>query len=243
MVAVLPRPPGRDRPPSAVVDGHHLRRLRPAATARAWPWHGRAVRSLIYEVAGLALEAPDVEVGRRSVHAHLWPAGAVLAAQLAGPLAARLGGRRVLELGCGLAAPGLVAARSGAAVTLTDVEDEALARAERNARRHRLDVTVRRLRWGEPAGDLGAAFDVVLGADVTYDARQRAPLVATIEAVLAPGGVAWLADPERITHRDLRVHTRLAVSVLGRFPTPPGLATSDGSEERDVVLYQLAAAR
>ncbi|HVV82193.1 MAG TPA: methyltransferase domain-containing protein [Kofleriaceae bacterium] len=201
-----------------------------------------AVRTLEHRVAGLVLAAPDVEVGRRSVFAHLWPAGQRLAEQLAGPLAAGLAGRRAIELGCGLGAPGLAAARAGADVLLTDVEPEALELARANAQANGLEVAVRRLRWGEVPRELEGAFDVVLAADVAYDPRERGPLLATIEALLAAGGVAWLADPERTSRRELRHHSALAIEPWARLPAPLGLATSDDSGDRDVVIYRLARA-
>ena len=197
---------------------------------------------VVHHVAGLVLRAPDVEAGRRSVFAHLWPSGQRLAEQLAGPLAAQVAGRRVIELGCGLGAPGLAAARAGGDVVVTDSEDDALALAAANAAANGVVVAVRRLRWGadEVPGAWRGRFDVVLGADVTYDPRERAPLLATIEALLAPGGAAWLADPERTSRRELRHHTAMAIAQWARLPAPLGLATSDDSGDRDVVIYRLA---
>jgi predicted nicotinamide N-methyase len=195
---------------------------------------------IVHEVAGLRLASPDVDLGRRSVFAHLWPAGVVLAEQLAGALGDGLAGRRVIELGCGLGACGLAAARRGARVVLTDSEPEALALVERNARGNRLDVETRALPWGAVPDELRGAFDVVLGADVTYDPRTRPALLATIAALRAPTGVAWLADPGRTSRRELMHHTNLAVMQWARYPAPAGLATSDGMEDRDVILYRLS---
>lgn len=195
---------------------------------------------MIHDVAGLRLSSPDVEVGRRSVFAHLWPAGQTLAELVAGPLASTIAGRDVIELGCGLGAPGLAAARVGARVVLTDVEAGALELAEANARANQLDVVTRSLRWGEVDAELRGRFDVVLGADVTYDPMERAPLLGTIEQLLAPGGVAWLADPSRTSRRELLHHTRLTILQYARLPSPLGLATSDDSGARDVLVYQLA---
>ncbi len=196
----------------------------------------------VHEVAGLRLTSPDFELGRRSVFAHLWPAGVVLAEQLAGPLSSTLVGRAVIELGCGLAAPGLAAARAGGRVLLTDGEPDALALAQANARANRLEVATRLLRWGEVPAELHGQFEVVLGADVTYDPRERRSLLATIEALLAPTGVAWLSDPERTSRRELLHHTTLTVAQHARVPSPRGLVTSDGSEERDVLVYRLSQA-
>ena len=54
----------------------------------------------------------------------VWPCALRLAAWLDGQ---ELAGRRVLELGCGLGLPSLVAALRGAEVLATDVEPDALA--------------------------------------------------------------------------------------------------------------------
>jgi predicted nicotinamide N-methyase len=201
------------------------------------------VRELEHAVAGLVLRAPAVDVGRRSVFAHLWPSGQRLAELVAGALAAELAGRRVIELGCGLGAPGLAAARAGADVLLTDAEPEALALAEANARANRLAIATRRLRWGDVPVELRGRHDVVLGADVTYDPRERAPLLATIARLLAPAGVAWLADPERTSRRELLHHTSLAIAPWARVPVPAGLPTSDGSGDRAIVIYRLTRAQ
>ncbi len=195
-----------------------------------------------HEVAGLVLEAPDVEVGRRSVYAHLWPSGVVLARLVAGPLAAALVGRGVIELGGGRGAPGRAAARAGAQVLLTDEEPEALALAAAQAAANQLTVEVEALTWGPVPERLRGAFDVVLGADVTYDVRQRRALLATVESLLAPDGHAYLADPERLSRRELVVHTSLAVVQVAREPAPRDLPTSDGSGDRDVVVFRLARA-
>src|SRR2546423_3052565 len=61
----------------------------------------------------------------------LWRSGVALAHELAG---AELSGRRLVELGCGLGLPSLVAARAGADVLATDADDQALGLLERNAR-------------------------------------------------------------------------------------------------------------
>src|SRR5918999_327995 len=53
----------------------------------------------------------------------LWRSGVALAEELDGE---DLRGRRVLELGCGLAVPSLAAARAGASVLAIDAIDEAL---------------------------------------------------------------------------------------------------------------------
>src|SRR3954463_863332 len=83
---------------------------------------------------------------------------------------AELSGRRVVELGCGLGLPSLVAARAGADVLATDADGEALELLARNALENGLSVATQRVEW-DAAEQLAARgpFDLVLAADVLYE--------------------------------------------------------------------------
>jgi len=124
--------------------------------------------------------------------AALWRSGVALARELDRE---PLRGLRVVELGCGLAVPSLVAARAGAAVLATDACPEALELVARNASASGLSVETATVDWAEPAELLRRApFDLVLAADVLYERGSVAPLFSLLPR-LAP--VAWLADPGR----------------------------------------------
>jgi predicted nicotinamide N-methyase len=122
----------------------------------------------------------------------LWRSGVALAREIEGPA---LRGRRVIELGCGLAVPSLAAARAGASVLAMDADGEALALVARNARANDLRVETAMVDWAEP-GELleRAPFDLVLAADVLYRSASVAPLLALLPR-LAPE--AWVAAPDR----------------------------------------------
>jgi predicted nicotinamide N-methyase len=127
----------------------------------------------------------------------LWRSGVALGRELEGqPLA----GRRVVELGCGLAVPSLVAARAGAAVLATDAEPEALELVARNAELNGVEVETAVVDWTSTAAteELAARgpFDTVLAADVLYERPTVARMLALLPR-LAP--VAWIADPARPT--------------------------------------------
>ncbi len=123
--------------------------------------------------------------------AELWPA----ARSLASVLPDRLEGVRVLELGCGLGLPSLVAARRGAEVVATDWADQALELLATNAARNGVRLARRNLDWTRPPADLVAAPpDLVVAADVAYEQRNVEPLAALLEAL---GAVTLLADPGR----------------------------------------------
>src|SRR5213080_2709211 len=98
----------------------------------------------------------------------LWRSGVALGRSLAA--GGRLDGRCVVELGCGLGVPSLVAASLGADVLATDGEGEALEMVERNARENGLELATARVEWNA-AADLcaRAPFDLVLAADVLYE--------------------------------------------------------------------------
>jgi predicted nicotinamide N-methyase len=115
---------------------------------------------------------------------------------LARAVAARdVRGLTVLELGCGLALPSIVAAVSGARVLATDWSPDALAYAGRNARANGAKLATACVAWAEPAELVGRGpFDLVLAADVLYERRNTEQLLALLPR-LAPE--VLLADPGR----------------------------------------------
>jgi predicted nicotinamide N-methyase len=122
----------------------------------------------------------------------LWRSGVALARELA---VARLDGMRVVELGCGLAVPSLVAARGGARVLATDGDPDALGLVARNARENGLHVDTAHVEW-DAAAELtqGGPFDLVLAADVLYERSSVGVLLSLLPRL---GREVWLADPGR----------------------------------------------
>jgi predicted nicotinamide N-methyase len=126
--------------------------------------------------------------------AELWPSGVALARNVA---RLDLDGKRVLELGCGLALPSFAAALAGAEVVATDWAADAVDLAALNAAANGLSVTTALLRWGSDPAPAGGTFDLVLAADVLYERRNALPLLDLLQETLAPGGEALIADPGR----------------------------------------------
>jgi predicted nicotinamide N-methyase len=128
---------------------------------------------------------------------HLWVGARALASEVI-----RSGGwpgRRVLEVGCGLGLPGVVAASLGAQVVLMDVVHDALRFARENARRN--GAAVAAVQADGRQSCLRGRFDTILLADATYDPVLQSALAALIAAHLAPGGRALVAESVR-THDD-----------------------------------------
>lgn len=120
--------------------------------------------------------------------AELWPA----ALALANALPARLDGVRVVELGCGLGVPSLVAAGRGAEVTATDWSADAVDLLRRNAERNGVALRAERRDWREPWGE---RFDLALAADVLYEQRNVEPVLARLRELASQALVGLAGRP------------------------------------------------
>jgi predicted nicotinamide N-methyase len=116
--------------------------------------------------------------------AELWPAATALAEALPD-----VRGLRVVELGCGLGLPSLVAAANGAGVTAVDWADGAIALLRENAGRNGLRLRAEVRDWREPWPE---RFDLALAADVLYERRNVDPVLARLRE-LAPVALLGLA--------------------------------------------------
>lgn len=124
--------------------------------------------------------------------AELWPSGVALAAAVA---QLDLRGSRVLELGAGLGLPSLAAALGGAEVLATDWAADAVELLRDNAARNGIVLRAEQVRWDAPEPLLrGAPWDLVLGADLLYEARNAEQLETLLPLL---GAEALLAEPGR----------------------------------------------
>jgi predicted nicotinamide N-methyase len=128
--------------------------------------------------------------------AELWPS----AIELARAVAERsLAGVRVVELGCGLALPSIVAALRDAEVLATDWSEDALRFARLNAKRNGAVLETARIPWDDPGKlEVLAPFDLVLVADVLYERRNADLLLPLLPRL---GREVLLADPGRPAER------------------------------------------
>ncbi len=151
--------------------------------------------------SNVLLEAVDpaafLEDERLPYWSELWASSVALAEWCL--TAARLRGKRVLELGCGLGLAGIAAARAGATVVLTDYEEDALLFARYNALRNVPDSAPRVLLFDWRRPRISEEFDLVLGADILYERRHFLPLLEAFRVLLAPGGAVVMTDPDRST--------------------------------------------
>lgn len=149
--------------------------------------------------------------------AEIWPSGIALADHILAQ-SEELAGLPTLELGSGIGITAAAALIAGAdllaadysAVSLTLCRYNCLCNAGREPRTIAIN-------WREPSEELLAradsmrGFPRILAADVLYEARDIAPLLALIGRLLAPDGQLWLAEPGRDTAR----HFLAAATQLG----------------------------
>jgi predicted nicotinamide N-methyase len=106
-----------------------------------------------------------------------------------------LAGRRVLELGCGTGLASLVAARSGARVLATDVDEGALASVALGARALgvALETAIFDVRGPAPL----PPADIVVIADLLYEELLAAAVARRAGEALRAGAQVILGDPGR----------------------------------------------
>jgi predicted nicotinamide N-methyase len=106
---------------------------------------------------------------------------------------------KVLELGCGLALPSIVAARAGADVLATDGHTDAVAFAAHVMAINEVEGEVAHVDWSDHVGQLveRGPWDLVLAADVLYTSANVEAALRLFPRLVAPTGTLILADPNR----------------------------------------------
>ncbi|MBE0644431.1 MAG: 50S ribosomal protein L11 methyltransferase [Bacteroidetes bacterium] len=128
--------------------------------------------------------------------AELWHSAVALAEAIEGN-PSLVTDQRVLEIGCGLALPAVVAASHGARVTCGDFEPLALEAAELNLLQNAAfeSADVRLMDFRNPPRE---RWPLILAADVIYEKRFIEPLADFLDHALEPDGTVLLAEPNRL---------------------------------------------
>ncbi|MCI4385295.1 hypothetical protein PGIGA_G00048770 [Pangasianodon gigas] len=134
---------------------------------------------------------------------HVWPCAVVLA-QYVWTTREKIQRKNVLELGAGVSLPGIVAAKCGAHVTLSDSAEIPLC-LENSRRCCELNdlhgVPVVGLTWGEISPELRSLppVDIILGSDVFYEPEDFEDVLVTLSFLLRrnPSGQFWTTFQER----------------------------------------------
>ncbi|MFI5148943.1 MAG: class I SAM-dependent methyltransferase [Bacteroidia bacterium] len=148
----------------------------------------------------------DVLDERIPYWADLWPSALALAETVRTHQAIKPG-IEVLELGCGLGLPGIVAGKKGAKVVLTDYMGEPLQFARHNWKLNMdSEPELSLLDWRKPEGT--APCDVLLASDIAYEKRAFEYLPHAFRNLVKPGGLILLSEPCRM----------LAASFFDKLP-------------------------
>ena len=134
-------------------------------------------------------------------YAILWPAARGLADYL-WQERKTLNGKNVIELGCGLGLPSILAAKLGARVHATDFHPDTGEWLRHNAKENRVDLTYQQLDWtfflsGSKKETAPISAPFVIGSDLLYESRHIPALVCTLDALCTQDGQAIISDPGR----------------------------------------------
>jgi predicted nicotinamide N-methyase len=165
--------------------------------------------------------------------AELWPSALALARHIS---ERDLAGTRVIELGCGVGLPTILALARGARVLATDHYEAALDFTAHNARANLgLEPDSALLDWREPDIEGIGTFDLVIAADVLYERKNAAALADLVPKLLAPGGEAIFADPRR----DEAPEFLRTMEGLGFEDAAEETTVDQGSKAVKVLLHRL----
>jgi len=124
----------------------------------------------------------------------IWPSSLVLAHHMAG---CETAGKRILEIGCGMALSSLLLNQRNDDVTATDYHPEVGVFLERNTElNHGKAIGYQRVDWADKASDLGK-FDMIIGSDVLYEDEHINLLADFIQKHASPNCEVILVDPGR----------------------------------------------
>lgn len=175
-----------------------LKRIRKKYKVGFEPLRIRDVELKILQVQDLehllAGKDPFADVASFPFWVKLWEASLMLADIMASMPAKP--GQTLLELGAGLAAPGLVAAARGYQVTLSDYEPHILDFQRVSAAANGLtEVDFRMIDWKKPPAI--PPFDMIIGAEILFRDEFFQPLLDVFNKYLAPQGTIYLAHDGR----------------------------------------------
>ncbi|MDY6926610.1 MAG: histidine kinase [Pseudomonadota bacterium] len=124
----------------------------------------------------------------------IWPSALVLAHHMQ---SIKIGSRRILEVGCGMALSSLLLNKQHADITATDYHPEAELFLKRNASLNGdSPIPFERTGWADDNDGLGL-FDLIIGSDLLYEDEHIALLSDFIHAHAKPQCEVILVDPGR----------------------------------------------
>jgi predicted nicotinamide N-methyase len=110
--------------------------------------------------------------------------------------------KRVIEIGCGLGLPSIVAANVAKEVTMSDYLNDAIVFAKRNAALNKLNnINFELLDWRSI--EVGhQKYDVILASDIAYEKRFFDQLPFALKSMMHYNSMAVLSEPGRAFAKD-----------------------------------------
>lgn len=105
------------------------------------------------------------------------------------------GNHRIAEIGAGLGIISAVLARTHPRTVATDIFAESCRYCRANMEQTVSHPMVARADWRHPP--FKPCLDLIVGSDVLYEERWIQPVLRCALSCLAPGGIAFIADPRR----------------------------------------------
>ncbi|CAA6818659.1 MAG: SAM-dependent methyltransferases [uncultured Thiotrichaceae bacterium] len=124
----------------------------------------------------------------------IWPSSMVLAHHISNYPTA---GKRILEIGCGMALSSLLLNKQNADITATDYHPEVEFFLQRNTHLNNdRDIDFERVNWTD-ATDTLDHFDLIIGSDLLYEDEHAEQIASFINKHANPGCEIILVDPGR----------------------------------------------
>jgi predicted nicotinamide N-methyase len=126
----------------------------------------------------------------------LWPA-AIAMSEFILENTSMFENKKVIELGCGLGLPSIVAADIVKEITMTDYLEDALTFAKRNAElNHLSNIAFQKLDWRNISPG-HQKYDVILASDIAYEKRFFDDLPIALKSLMHYHSLAVLSEPGR----------------------------------------------
>lgn len=193
-------------------------------------------RQQFYDPLGEA-EREGISSSAWPIFGLLWPSGRVLAHAM---LTYEFGGKRILELGCGLALASLVVHRRGGDITASDCHPLAADFLLENLALNQLPAMKYQTGNWSRINPLLKRFDLIIGSDVLYDRGQPEVLSQFIALHAQPDAEVLIVDPDRGN----RVSFNRKMEALGYLHTETRVTAlpGDGSKYKGRLLKYVRAA-
>lgn len=193
----------------------------------------KAYRIFHPKAADALIDERDFDLDERLPYwAAIWPSAMALTQHLSEQ---DLSGKKVIELGCGVGLPSVVALDQGAEVTATDHYTIALDFTRQNAKTNTSrELETVHLDWHSPDKDSLGQFDLILAADLLYEQRNVPALLKLIPDLLGPSGEALVSNPRS---RDTPNFHR-AMKAEGFSHNTLSMTARQGERDIEVALHR-----